>query len=62
MACVCRVLKREEERTLSAFKLVNIAKDCGKPVPARRKCGSRYHLLFILFLRNLLDLSLLSIC
>ncbi|OEL35943.1 hypothetical protein BAE44_0003036 [Dichanthelium oligosanthes] len=32
MDCVCRKLTPTEETKISAFKLIRLASDCGKPV------------------------------
>ncbi|TVU30210.1 hypothetical protein EJB05_21820, partial [Eragrostis curvula] len=40
MVCVCRTLTRAEEDEISAVKLVDVADDCGKPVPVGNKCGT----------------------
>lgn len=46
MACICRILKPGEEVVISAFKLVRLARDCGKTLPIRSKCGSKDLMLF----------------
>ncbi|TVU38544.1 hypothetical protein EJB05_11920, partial [Eragrostis curvula] len=40
MVCICRTLSHLDETSVSASKLVHLAKDCGKPVPVGSKCGS----------------------
>ncbi|OEL18460.1 hypothetical protein BAE44_0020523 [Dichanthelium oligosanthes] len=41
MACVCRKLNHEDERTISAIKLVHLASDCGKPLTVGSECGNK---------------------
>jgi hypothetical protein len=48
VACICRILSIKEQRYVSAVKLVDLAADCGKPVPAGNKCGGKYLTLFII--------------
>ncbi|TVU15199.1 hypothetical protein EJB05_38706, partial [Eragrostis curvula] len=40
MICVCRILRLDEESTISAVKLVDVAHDCGNPVPDGKPCGT----------------------
>jgi hypothetical protein len=50
MACVCRSITLEEQLTISVVKVVDVAKECGNPVPPGNKCGSEYlTLIFCLF-------------
>jgi hypothetical protein len=50
MACVCRSITLEEQLTISVMKVVDVAKECGNPVPPGNKCGSEYlTLIFCLF-------------
>lgn len=52
MVCVCCTLTRDEEYHVSGVKLADAAEECGKPVPARNKCGSKHIVLFILFFQK----------
>ncbi|TVU15250.1 hypothetical protein EJB05_38775, partial [Eragrostis curvula] len=40
MACICRILSLEEQNKICVVKLVWLAGECGKPVPAGEKCGT----------------------
>ncbi|TVU32071.1 hypothetical protein EJB05_23789, partial [Eragrostis curvula] len=40
MACVCRIITDDEEFYVSVSKLVRLARECGRQVPAGDKCGS----------------------
>ncbi|AQK42482.1 Putative bifunctional inhibitor/lipid-transfer protein/seed storage 2S albumin superfamily protein [Zea mays] len=40
MACVCRSITLEEQLTISVMKVVDVAKECGNPVPPGNKCGT----------------------
>jgi hypothetical protein len=42
MACVCRSIIAEEQLKISVVKVVEVAKECGNPVPPGNKCGSEY--------------------
>jgi hypothetical protein len=42
MTCIFHILTIEELLIVSAAKIVLLAKDCHKPVPAGTKCGSKY--------------------
>ena len=42
MACVCRSITLEEQLKISVVKVVDVAKECGNPVPPGNKCGSEY--------------------
>jgi len=42
MACVCRSITPEEQLKISVVKVVDVAKECGNPVPPGNKCGSEY--------------------
>jgi bacterioferritin-associated ferredoxin len=42
MACICRSITPEEQITISVMKVVDVAKECGNPVPSGNKCGSEY--------------------
>ena len=52
MTCVCRHLTVDEENKVSAAKLVLLAKECGNPVPAGNKCGSKCIKISISFLHK----------
>ncbi|KAJ1271840.1 hypothetical protein BS78_06G156500 [Paspalum vaginatum] len=44
MACICRILDEEEEKTISAARLVRVAERCGNPLPNGSNCGtSHFH-------------------
>lgn len=47
MVCVCGAFTKKELGGISSIKLVHIARDCGHPVPAGTKCGSKYLILLI---------------
>lgn len=57
MACVCRVISPHEQLRISVVKLVRLARACGKIVPAGSKCGSKCHILLILYATNFLYIS-----
>ncbi|KAF8715079.1 hypothetical protein HU200_027630 [Digitaria exilis] len=49
MVCICLALSLDDEYHVSAVKLVDAAEECGNPVPAENKCGSKNLVLFVLF-------------
>ena len=49
MPCICRVLNYKDECLISAVKLVQLAKECGYPLPVGSKCGSKYLILCNIF-------------
>jgi hypothetical protein len=54
MVCVCLKMSLEEEARISMAKMVMVARDCGKPIPPKSKCGSKYLILFICHKINLI--------
>ncbi|CAL5025705.1 unnamed protein product [Urochloa decumbens] len=40
MICICSKILPMEERLINAKKLVQVAKDCGKPILGGTQCGS----------------------
>ncbi|KAJ1287720.1 hypothetical protein BS78_02G032500, partial [Paspalum vaginatum] len=41
MECICHILSPEDEKTVSAYKMLRLARDCGMTVG--RTCGSFGH-------------------
>ncbi|CAL4996178.1 unnamed protein product [Urochloa decumbens] len=39
IVCVCGKISLEEEAKISIAKVIYVARDCGKPIPAGNKCG-----------------------
>jgi hypothetical protein len=49
MVCICGILTKQDIREISSVSLVRVARDCGHPLPAGTKCGSKcFILLFFL--------------
>jgi hypothetical protein len=45
MVCVCRVLTPGDFFEISSIRLVNVARECGNPLPVGFKCGSKWLIL-----------------
>ncbi|KXG19465.1 hypothetical protein SORBI_3010G062700 [Sorghum bicolor] len=41
MVCICRILTTDDEKEISVPKLLRLAEECNRPVPAGSKCGSQ---------------------
>jgi hypothetical protein len=53
MVCVCRSIRDEDEKTIDGKKAYFVSRDCGNPVPAGNKCGSKCLLYIFQFLNKL---------
>ncbi|OEL27589.1 hypothetical protein BAE44_0011399, partial [Dichanthelium oligosanthes] len=49
MVCICRKLSKEEERKISAVRLVDVAEDCKKPIPVGSIYASKSVMVYIYF-------------
>jgi hypothetical protein len=41
MVCICSIITAEDEQKISVEKLLRLARECGKPLPAGSSCGSK---------------------
>ena len=50
MVCICRILTPDDEKEISAPKLLRLAEECNRPVPVGSKCGCKYLIVFMFLL------------
>jgi hypothetical protein len=41
MTCICAILTDSDQKVIDPKKVIHFARQCGKPVPVGKKCGSK---------------------
>lgn len=56
MICICRILTKDDEKEIAVDKVIRLAAECYRPLPAGSKCGCKFPVvlifLFLLLLRK----------